>query len=122
MHRKTWARTRSAFQWRMGRISRSTVFIERKARSTRERSLYAWTACAGLRSSAGTGADDIDAIELGFGRDLVDLASPGEVAVADVEGEVFGHVLRIHDFANRQADLGRRAQMRTFAADLRLDA
>ena len=34
------------------------------------------------------GANDIDAIKLGLSRDLIDLASPSEVAVADVEGEV----------------------------------
>ena len=44
------------------------------------------------------------------------------MAVADVEREVLGHLLRIHDFANRQADLDGRAQMRTLAPDLRLDA
>src|SRR5271166_2687296 len=32
MERKTWARTRGAVQWNTGRISRSTVFAERKAR------------------------------------------------------------------------------------------
>ena len=50
------------------------------------------------------------------------LRAEGEVAVADIEGEVLGHLLGVHDFANRQADLGGRAQVRTFAADLSLDA
>src|SRR6266851_9140129 len=68
------------------------------------------------------GANDIDAIELGLGRDLIDLAGPSEVAVADVEGEVLGHLLRIHDFANGQADLDGSVQVRTFAADLSLNA
>jgi hypothetical protein len=35
---------------------------------------------------------------------------------------VFGHLLGVHHFANRQADLSSRAQMRPLAADLRLDA
>ena len=68
------------------------------------------------------GPDDIDAIEPGFGRDLRGLAGKGEVAIADIEGEVFGHLLGVHHFANRQADLSSRAQMRPLAADLRLDA
>src|SRR3954462_2286300 len=42
-----------------------------------------------------TGTDDIDAVELGFGCDLIDLAGPREVAVTDVEREVLGHLLRI---------------------------
>ena len=56
------------------------------------------------------GADDIDAVELGLRRDLIDLAGPREVVVTDVEREVLGHLLRIHDFANCQADLDGRAQ------------
>jgi len=67
-----------------------------------------------------TGANDIDAIELGLGRDLIDLAGPSEVAIADVEGEVLGHLLRIHDFTNGQADLDGRAQVGAFATDLSL--
>ena len=35
MHSKTWARTRGAVQWNTGRSSRSTVFSERQACSTR---------------------------------------------------------------------------------------
>ena len=49
------------------------------------------------------GPDDIDAIEPGFGRDLRGLAGKGEVAIADIEGEVFGHLLGVHDFANRRS-------------------
>ena len=68
------------------------------------------------------GANDIDAIELGLGRDLIGLAGPSEVAVVDVEGKVLGHLLRIHDFANSQADLGGSVQVRAFAANLSLNA
>lgn len=39
MHRKTWARTGGAVQWRIGRISRSMVFRDRKARSTASRAV-----------------------------------------------------------------------------------
>ena len=67
-------------------------------------------------------ANDIDAVELGLGHDLIDLAGPSEVAVPDVEGEVLGHLLRIHDFTNGQADLDGSAQMGALAADLSLNA
>jgi hypothetical protein len=107
----------------MGRISKSTVFIERKARSTRERSLYAWTAWAVLSSAAGTLVrDDIDAVELGLSRDLIDLAREGEVTVADVKNEVLGHFLRIDDLANGKADLAGSVEPRAFAMDLSLNA
>lgn len=39
MQRKTWARTRSGFRWKMGRTRISTDFMLRKARSAAERDL-----------------------------------------------------------------------------------
>jgi len=39
MYRKMWARTRGSSQWWIGRIFRSTVLRERKARSTPQSAL-----------------------------------------------------------------------------------
>ena len=96
---------------RIGRISRSTVFIERKAQFDSGEILVGLNRVRGAEVlSRHAGADDIDAVELGLGRDLIGLAGPAEVSVADVEGEVLGHLPGIHDFANRQADLCGSAQ------------
>jgi hypothetical protein len=46
MYRKTWARTRGAVQWKIGRRWMSTVFNDRNARSTRARLLQAPTVAA----------------------------------------------------------------------------
>src|SRR5262245_20812787 len=65
---------------------------------------------AGQRLPRYAGANDIDAIEPGLGGDLFDLARPAEVAVANVEGEVLGHLLGIDDFTDRKPDLSGGAQ------------
>src|SRR5256885_905857 len=41
------------------------------------------------------GADDIEPVETGLSRDAVELAAPGEVAVANIEGEVLGHLVAV---------------------------
>ncbi len=59
-----------------------------------------------LRSAAGTLVRiDIEAVELGLSRDLIDLTRKGEVTIADVEDKMLGHLFRIYDFTDRQADL-----------------
>jgi hypothetical protein len=84
-----------------------------------ERSLYGCTASAGAELGYwNAGTDDIDAVELGFSGDLIDLARKSEATVADIESEVLGHLLRIHDFTDRQADLDGGAQLRAFAMNL----
>ena len=44
------------------------------------------------------------------------------MAVADLDGEVLGHLPAVDHGADRQADLGGAAQRRVLAADLRLNA
>src|ERR1700751_2906740 len=67
------------------------------------------------------GAHDIDAIEFGLGSDLIDLAGPAEVSIANVERKVLGHLLGIDYFADGETDLGGGAQRRSLPPDLRLN-
>ena len=67
-------------------------------------------------------ADHVDAVETGLLFYLLRPALEGEVAVADLHGEVLGHLPTVHHATDRQADLSGTAQRRVPAADLRLDA
>ena len=54
--------------------------------------------------------------------DPVDPALEGEMAVADIDGEVLGHFSAVQHGADRDADLGGTAKARALAPDLHLDA
>src|SRR5258706_10707473 len=55
--------------------------------------------CGGQRR-----ADDIDAVERGFGGDFVEDAAEGESGVGDVEREVLGDFVLVDDFTDGQGD------------------
>src|SRR5256885_9777486 len=47
------------------------------------------------------GSDDIEPVATGLSRDAVELAAPGEAAVANIEGEVPGHLVAVQAPAPR---------------------
>src|SRR5271163_5125496 len=103
MHRKTWARTRSAVQWRadleIGRLQAS------------EGALHPGQILVGLdrligveRRGGNAGAHDIDAVEPGLARDAVDLAPIGQLRLADLDLEMLGHLVFAGHRANGPTD------------------
>ena len=50
------------------------------------------------------GAQHVDAVQGGFGVDLVGLAGERERLVGDLDGEVFGHLVVVDDLAGPKAD------------------
>jgi hypothetical protein len=52
--------------------------------------------------------------------DLLDPTLPGEVAIANLDVEVLGHLLAIENRTDRHADLGSALAARVLAADLLL--
>ena len=55
------------------------------------------------------GADDVDAVELLLGRDLLLVAAIGEALVGDLGHEVLGHLVAVDHLPDAQADVGRAA-------------
>ncbi len=65
----------------------------------------------GVKCGGGNaGADDVDAVEGGFGGNRVLVAFIGEAGVGDHPGEVFGHLVLVDHFAEGDADGGGGAQ------------
>jgi hypothetical protein len=67
-------------------------------------------------------ADHVNAVETGLLLYLLRSALEGEVAVADLRGEVLGHLAAVHHATDCHADLGGTGQRRAPAAHLCLDA
>jgi|ERR1700722_5712638 hypothetical protein len=94
MQISTWARPRPSSQWWIGRRSRSSALIQRKSRSTRERSLAGGHGAGGVElAGRERGGDDVDAVQGGFGVGAVLVAAPGQAVLADVQDEVLGHLM-----------------------------
>ena len=66
--------------------------------------------------------DHIDAVEAGFLFDLFGPSLDGEMAIANLNGEVLADLAIVDDCANCHADRRRSAQWRVLTPDLRLDA
>ena len=78
MQRKTCARTRSSRRWWIGRISSSGPLSVRKARSTCFELLVGADDVGGGELLVGdAGAQHVEAVERGLGRDLLLLAREG---------------------------------------------
>src|SRR5664279_3845629 len=61
--------------------------------------------CGRFQGAGGqAGADDVDAVQAGFGVDLVLSAGDGEGGVGDGDVEVFGHLVFADDLADPDAD------------------
>ncbi len=60
---------------------------------------------ASICSIAHRGADDVDAVQRGFGGDAVVLALEAESAWPDVQLEVLGDLVLIDDLTHAHADL-----------------
>ena len=103
------ARTRSAVRWWIGRTNRSIPLRHRNACSTKRQSLVR-PHPVGRRQPLGrlAGPDHIDPIQKLFVIDRVFLAGPPQMAVADRQGEMFGHLVMVDDLARPHADRGRR--------------
>ena len=67
------------------------------------------------------GAQDIDAVEHGFGVDLFGLARERQIVVGDGDGEVLGHLVVIDHGADRECDLVLAAQRPFLAANAGLN-
>ena len=106
----------------MGLTSRSTVLRLRKARSTFARPCIGADGRGGIeRLGPEVGAQDIDAVEQGFGFDLLDLALERQIIVGDDLGEVLGHLVMVDHRADRQGDLILAAQLPLRALDAGLN-
>jgi hypothetical protein len=67
------------------------------------------------------GADHIDAIEARFYRDLLSPSPEREMRIADLDGEVLGHLPAVRHPSARRAALGGAVQGTVLAAQLRLN-
>src|SRR5271163_429658 len=74
------------------------------------------------RLGGNAGAHDIDAVEPGLARDALGLATINEPRLADLDLEMFGHLVLADDRADGAADLGGAAQGTTPGANARGDA
>src|SRR5947208_7380253 len=105
MHRKTWARTRAASQWWIGRRCRSTVLRVRKARSTRARLLIGADHVAGRQGVAlDAGADDIKPVEPGLIGDARWVAAKAEAVFGDGAVEQLGELVAVLDAGDGARD------------------
>lgn len=111
MHRQTWARTRGAAQWKIGRN------LEVDGLDAADGALDLGQAFVGPHAGVviegfggKAGADHIDAVKARLGGDVVVLAREGEVGVRDGEREVLGHLVFADDGADLEADLGLAAE------------
>src|SRR5215472_18783065 len=97
MHRKTWAHTRGASQWWIGRRCRSTVFRLRKAREV----LVGADDTIGRQGMVlDAGADDVKTIEPGLGGDAGGIAGKAEAVFGDSDVEQLGELVAVFDAAD----------------------
>src|SRR5204863_9974071 len=105
MHRKTWARTRDASQWWIGRRCRSTVLRLRKARSTLGEALIGADHALGRQGFVlDAGADDIKAVEPGLLGDAEGTAGKGKAVFTDSDVEQLGEFVAVFGAADRARD------------------
>src|SRR6516162_1382731 len=100
MHSRTWPRTRSAVQWKMGKR------------------LVGADGCGIAENPFGqVGADHVEAVKRRLGRDDIGLAAERKGRLADVEFEVLGHLVAVDDGADLEANLVFAAQRLPGARD-----
>ena len=106
MQRRMWARTRSALWWWMGRTLRSTDLRQPEGALDAGEALVGADGVVGVEAfGLDVGADDVDAVELLFGFELVLEACEGEGVVGDAGFEVLGDLVAVDDLADADADL-----------------